>query len=96
MRSIITIATSPAASCVNLQGLAPLATSNGSIVPILDKWMTGLCSSQPCSNATLANVTQAIGSGCASDLAQYNITNSTLNDIISNYPLAREVLCLKT
>lgn len=58
--------------------------------------MSGLCYTQPCSNATLDAATTAISTGCASDLAAYGVNATEVQALMGLYPLAREVLCTKT
>ena len=73
-----------------------LTSSDNSIVPVLDNFMTELCYNQPCSNDTLTQAAQQISQGCASDLQASNITADTITMIFDIYPTLREVLCLKT
>lgn len=82
--------------CFPAPALLPLLSSNGSIIPVLDNFMTELCYMQPCSNATLTQAAQTIEAGCASDLATSKVSNQTIATIFGLYPLIREVLCLKT
>lgn len=86
----------PAYQCLQVQNIIPIILSNASIVPGIDSYLSSICSSAPCSNGTLYNLTQSITSGCSSDLSKYGITNTTIAEIIGTYPLAREVACLKT
>jgi hypothetical protein len=71
-------------------------TSNSSIIPYTDKWLADVCYTAPCTNATLTQAATTIISGCAADLTKYNVTNATIYDVVGQYPLAREVACLKT
>jgi hypothetical protein len=71
-------------------------TSNGSIIPPLDNFMSDLCYKQPCSNETLMAAAQSIAAGCASDLAAGGLANTTVFAAFSSYAVLREVLCLKT
>lgn len=85
------------AQCFPTTDLLPLLTSNSSIVPVLDNFMTDFCYNvQPCSNDTLQQAAQTVLAGCASDLAAGRLPNSTVTTAFSIYPLLREVLCLKT
>lgn len=59
-------------------------------------FMSGLCYSQPCSNATLMTAAQTIMTGCSSDLQKENISTSIVTDAFGAYPTVRETLCLKT
>ena len=84
-------------NCCHSPLLTSLAiVSNASIVPALDTFMSDLCYSEPCSNATLTQAASTILSGCASDLQGEHLSNSTVMDAFSAYPIVREVLCLKT
>ncbi|RXK35552.1 hypothetical protein M231_07184 [Tremella mesenterica] len=82
--------------CLQLDALLPVLTTNSSILPTLDNYLSTLCSSSPCSNLTLSNATSTLLSGCSTDLASAKIDNSTVYSIVSLYPLAREIVCLKT
>ncbi|WVR09416.1 hypothetical protein IAU60_006483 [Kwoniella sp. DSM 27419] len=83
-------------SCLHFDALAQIVTTNGSIIPVVDDYLDVFCSSAPCSNTTIANATQSVLSGCGSDLSTFGITNQTLEFVMAQYPLARDVLCLKT
>lgn len=84
------------AQCFPTADLLPLLSTNGSIIPILDKFMTDLCYKSPCSNATLMAAAQAITTGCAADLQTAKLPNTTVAAAFGIYPVLREVLCLKT
>ncbi|ORX38299.1 hypothetical protein BD324DRAFT_620334 [Kockovaella imperatae] len=71
-------------------------SSNSSIVPTVDSYLSTICSSDPCTNTTLTSVADSIIQGCASDLTKFGVDNQTVRDMIDLYPLAREVVCLKT
>jgi hypothetical protein len=58
--------------------------------------LRGICSSAPCSNATIQNATLTIGQACSNELSFFGISNATLADITGAYPTAREVVCLST
>jgi len=92
----LAVSNSSLEQCLHVTALEPLLTSNGSIIPILDEWMTDLCYMPPCSNDTLYNASVAISTACSADLAKYSITNATFLAAIEEYTLAREILCLKT
>ncbi|WWD19256.1 hypothetical protein CI109_103714 [Kwoniella shandongensis] len=94
---VLGLATNSSASqCLHVDLLAGLITTNGSVIPSIDNYLSTICSSAPCSNETLTNTTQTILEGCSSDLSNFGITNQTLEYVVELYPLAREVLCLKT
>ncbi|KAK4686433.1 hypothetical protein P7C73_g3688, partial [Tremellales sp. Uapishka_1] len=92
--------TSPISECLNVQSLLPILLSNGSIIPGIDAYLETTCIGAPCSNETLVNATQTILTGCATDIASLGLSNTTLTEIgeyiVSGYPVAREVACLKT
>ncbi|KAK8854607.1 hypothetical protein IAR55_003346 [Kwoniella newhampshirensis] len=95
--TILQLATnSSAAQCLHVDLLAGLVTSNGSLIPGVDNYLSTICSSAPCTNETLTNTTQTVLQACSSDLTNFGITNQTLEYAMELYPLAREVLCLKT
>jgi hypothetical protein len=84
------------ASCFPAAALLPALTSNSSIVPPLDDFMSDLCYSQPCSNATLEAAAQAVITGCQSDLQDDGLSAGLVATAFMQYPLVREVLCTKT
>lgn len=71
--------------------------SNASIIPVLDKFMSDLCYTYPtCSNDTLMTAAMTIMNGCATDLQNEGLSNTTVMAAFESYPVVREVLCLKT
>jgi len=84
------------AQCFPTAALLPLLSSNGSIIPVLDNFMSQLCYSQPCSDAALMSAAQTISTGCASDIKMGGLPNNTVEAAFSIYPTLREVLCTKT
>ncbi|EAL19751.1 hypothetical protein CNBG3790 [Cryptococcus deneoformans B-3501A] len=87
---------SPTGQCLNTTAAESVLNSNGSIVPSVENWLDSICTSNPCSNSTLQNATQTILSQCSTDLQKFGLTNETVQIIVQSYPLAREVVCLKT
>ncbi|OWZ37184.1 hypothetical protein C356_04628 [Cryptococcus neoformans c45] len=87
---------SPTGQCFNTTAAESVLNSNGSIVPSVENWLHSICTSNPCSNSTLQNATQTILSQCSTDLQKFGFTNKTVEVIVQSYPLAREVVCLKT
>ena len=67
-----------------------------SIIPGLDMFMSSICYSSPCSNATLDTAMMTILNGCQSDIMNASVTNATVTNGFGYYPLVREVLCTKT
>ncbi|KIR54717.1 hypothetical protein I315_02598 [Cryptococcus gattii Ru294] len=87
---------SPTGQCLNTTAAQTVLNSNGSVVPSVENWLDSICTSNPCSNSTLQNATQTILSQCSTDLQKFGVTNETIKVIVQSYPLAREVVCLKT
>lgn len=87
---------SPTGQCLNTTAAQTVLNSNGSVVPSVENWLESICTSNPCSNSTLQNATQTILSQCSTDLQKFGVTNETVKVIVQSYPLAREVVCLKT
>ncbi|WRT68615.1 uncharacterized protein IL334_005593 [Kwoniella shivajii] len=83
-------------TCLDGSLLESIVLGNGSIIAPVGNYLDEFCSSQPCSNETLTNATQTLLSGCASDLTKFGVTNQTIEFVVAQYPLARDVLCLKT
>ncbi|CDO74345.1 hypothetical protein BN946_scf184645.g1 [Trametes cinnabarina] len=91
------------ASCLNPQALVGLvvassSSSNSSIVPTINSWLTGLCSRPACTNDTLASVVQSVTSGCSSELTSLGLSNVDAGELTTlvqmAYPTARQVACL--
>ncbi|KAI0823306.1 hypothetical protein BC628DRAFT_1384035 [Trametes gibbosa] len=101
--ALASVVSSSDASCLNAQALVGLAlasssSSNSSIVPTVNSWLTGMCSRPACSNSTLASVVQVVTSGCPSELSQLGLSNvdvSSLTTLVQTaYPTVRQVACL--
>ncbi|ORY35823.1 hypothetical protein BCR39DRAFT_512413 [Naematelia encephala] len=82
--------------CLDFSGALQVISTNDSVLPPLDSWITDLCQVDPCSNETLTNVTSSLIAGCSSDLTNFGLSNDSISELVGFYPLAREVLCLKT
>lgn len=95
------IVTSSNNQCLNAGALLSLATSssNTSIVPIINTWLTGLCSQPLCSNATIEAVVNSVASGCSTDLSSLGLNPGDLQSLLPTidaaYPTVRQVVCLK-
>lgn len=98
------VADADANACLKPSDLIPLATASGntSVVPIVDKWATDVCSSAPCSNQTLAKVVNLITTGCQAEISggAQGVDPTTLATTITPlvqqyYPTVRKVVCLK-
>lgn len=92
----LAVPTSDVGQCLQVSALLPALLTEGSVIPPVDQYLSTICSSEPCSNATLNSTASAVYQGCSTELEKYGISNQTLFDIINYYPLAREVACLKT
>jgi hypothetical protein len=83
--------------CLNIQGLFPVLSNNdSSIIPQINDYLTTVCATPACTNATILNVTTSVASACSTELSYFGIDNSTLAIITNAYPTAREVACLTT
>lgn len=88
--------------CLPVSTLIPAFTSSAPLIPALDSFMSDVCYTTPCSNATLQAATATIAAGCSSSLSNVTGSSSTNNsdslvmDVLQVYPVIREVLCLKT
>jgi len=58
--------------------------------------MTSICASEACDQDLLDSTAQNFSSACASDLDQFSLSGSDIQDIVGMYPLVRELVCLKT
>jgi hypothetical protein len=79
-----------------LSTLAPALSPNASLTPILDEWMTDICSANACDQELLDSTAQNISMACGSDVAQFDVSGTDIQEIFGLYPLVREMLCLKT
>ncbi|KAH7888405.1 hypothetical protein F5I97DRAFT_692976 [Phlebopus sp. FC_14] len=99
--ALASVAGSPDAACLNPSALVSLALSNSgsSVIPTIDTWLTGLCATGPCSNATLQAVVSNVTNGCSTELQSLGLGTSdsqSLTSIVESvYPTARQVVCLK-
>jgi len=96
------IAGSSEASCLNLNALVSLALSNSSstsVIPTVNTWLTGLCSTGACSNQTLSDVVTNITTSCATELQSIGASTSNTAALITAvqeaYPTVRQIACLK-
>lgn len=62
----------------------------------IDKLLAIDCNGGGCSNETLSGFANNITTGCSEDLAKYNISSDYIKTAVAQYPLAREVVCLRT
>ncbi|OCF32671.1 hypothetical protein I316_05592 [Kwoniella heveanensis BCC8398] len=83
-------------SCLQLPILTQVVTAPGSILEPIENYLDTFCASEACSNETIANATQSVLQGCGSDLTNFGVTNRTVEWAMAQYPLARDLLCLKT
>lgn len=99
--TLLTIAGSPEADCLNLGGLLPVITAgaNSSLVQPINSWLSATCAQDACSNQTLSDVVANLTSGCSSDLSSLGLDSSDEGSVVSLvqqvYPIVREVACLK-
>ena len=91
---------SPVVECLNLPATASVLMSsfsspNASIIAPIDQLLAIECASG-CSNETLSAFANNVTTGCGEDLAKYNVSTSIIKEAVAQYPLARELLCLRT
>ena len=97
--TVLAVAASPAADCLNPNGLLQvfLDGASSSVVTPVDTWLKGLCARGPCSNDNLAAIVTNITTGCATDLqpllgdAQ---PSSVVSIVQTAYPTVRKAFCL--
>jgi len=58
--------------------------------------MTSICANEACDQDLLDSTASNFSSACSTDLANYNINTTDIEDIVGMYPLVRELVCLKT
>ncbi|GLB37539.1 hypothetical protein LshimejAT787_0405900 [Lyophyllum shimeji] len=100
--ALLAVATNPDASvCLSLNSLIPVVTgsTNVSIVPVFDTWLTSICAAALCSNETLSAVATNVSNGCAAELALPDTSttfSSGLAAVVQQfYPTVRKMFCLK-
>jgi len=94
--AVLSLALSPLSQCLGISELAPAISANASLVPILENWMTSICANEACDQDLLDSTASNFSSACSTDLANYNINTTDIEDIVGMYPLVRELVCLKT
>ncbi|KAJ7188110.1 hypothetical protein C8R46DRAFT_1023577 [Mycena filopes] len=92
-------ANTDANACLSVSSLLTLAIQpNASIITPVDNWLKALCSAAPCSNATLSAIVANITTGCSTELASANSSESsadTLTPLVEQYyAVARQMVCL--
>ncbi|PAV18956.1 hypothetical protein PNOK_0580000 [Pyrrhoderma noxium] len=96
--TLLGVAGSSDASCLNIAGLTPLlvASQNESLIEPVNNWLAGACAEDACTDSQISNIVSNITSGCSSDLDSANIDSSDLTSIIQQaYPTVRSAACLK-
>ncbi|KAI9619541.1 hypothetical protein H4Q26_014306 [Puccinia striiformis f. sp. tritici PST-130] len=56
-------------------------------------WVSGACSSAPCSKEGLATASQTIKTGCAADLKEGSVTAVAMYSILTHYDVTRDMFC---
>jgi hypothetical protein len=96
--TLMTIAENPDAACLNPLNLLPivLATGKNPMIAPIDRWLTGMCASQACSNNTISGVVTNLTNACASDfkLPPQSQISQTVATVQRYYATARKVSCL--
>lgn len=80
-------------SCANIIGLVSVIGSKGSVVPSLNTWISGICTSSPCSDSTLSTAQSSINTGCSDDVTKGTASAVSLTTIVGNYKPIRNMLC---
>jgi len=97
--TLVAVAASPSAACLNPGGLLQVflqGTTSSAVTPI-DTWLKGLCAHGPCSNDDLSNIVTNVTNGCATDLESVigNTQPSAITAVIQQaYPTVRQGICL--
>lgn len=102
--ALTSLALGSGGDCINIAGLVPLATlsSTESVIPSVDSWLTGLCSSvstTTCTNSTLEALGTNITTACGSNLESAGLSSSIVQQIPQllqdYYGLGSEALCTR-
>lgn len=80
-------------SCANIIGLVSVLGATGSVLSPLESWISGICSSSPCSSSTLSTASSSINSGCSGDVSKNVPSAIALNTVINNYQAVRNMIC---
>ncbi|KAA1082833.1 hypothetical protein PGT21_015758 [Puccinia graminis f. sp. tritici] len=80
-------------TCADILGLVSIFQAKESLVSPINTWVSGACSSQPCSQQGLAKASQMIKTGCASDLQEGSIAAVTMYSILTHYDVTRDMFC---
>ncbi|KAH9456647.1 hypothetical protein MJO28_006722 [Puccinia striiformis f. sp. tritici] len=80
-------------TCANIIGLVSILEAKESIVAPIDAWVSGACSSAPCSKEGLATASQTIKTGCAADLKEGSVTAVAMYSILTHYDVTRDMFC---
>jgi len=100
-KALADVVASPDAACLNPGGLLGFvaAGSNSSIVPALNTWLAGICSTAPCTNQSLSAVVTKVFDGCPTELKAFGLSSVTSAEAVTAvqqaYPTVRKVVCLK-
>jgi len=99
MNTLIQIGQNPdVGACLQPSLLLPILVGMGnsgdSIISYVDTWLTSLCGSPLCSDATLNAVVTNVTSACSAEFSLPDLQTS-LNFVRTNYATARKVMCLK-
>lgn len=87
--------TGEAATCLNVDGLKTVFTSNDTVGAV-DAYLKTWCDAPACSNETLSDTIANIESECQLDFGLlFDIPNKLLEAFQTYYDSFREVLCLK-
>jgi hypothetical protein len=95
--TILTVAASPQAACLNPSALLQVFLTSGSIITPVDTWLKGLCARGPCSNDDIAAIVTNVTSGCSTDLQSVlgNTQPGSLTPLVQEiYPTVRKAVCL--
>lgn len=99
--TVFGLISSPIVQCLNIPATIGVFTSsfsspNASLIEPIDRLLAIECNGAGCSNETLTGFANNITQGCSEDLSKYNISGDYIKTAVAQYPLAREVVCLRT
>lgn len=100
--TLTSLVVNPDAACLDISSLIPVVTAGSSLSSLIgpiNTWLTNLCNTPACSNATIAAIVQNVTTGCTSDLSSLGFTSSDTSQVTNLveqfYPTVRQVVCLK-
>lgn len=83
--------------CIQTKNMLPILMNNQTtIIPEVDEYLQGICSSPACDDDVVEEASDAITDKCAQDLQNFGLSTSLVETVFGAYDTIREVACLST